>query len=161
MKGEKGRSDRSNCFKLQGASPMNTGIGEVCGLVGSCFRSTGSSPGQGGCVIQKSMVIHNSVGSEHGQEWFHGHAVLVLGRNCLQGNGVRGQGGMASNRQQAELDEILGRISSMREWWGTRMGLSREAVAVHPCKCSRPSWLGLSTTWSSARCPCPWQKVWN
>ena len=28
-----------------------------------------------------------------------------------------------------------------------------------PWKCSRPGWMELSATWSSGRCPCPWQEV--
>jgi len=31
----------------------------------------------------------------------------------------------------------------------------------HPWKCSRRCWTGLWATWSSGRCPCPWQGGWN
>uniref|UniRef100_A0A8V5H1X3 Large ribosomal subunit protein eL13 n=1 Tax=Melopsittacus undulatus TaxID=13146 RepID=A0A8V5H1X3_MELUD len=27
------------------------------------------------------------------------------------------------------------------------------------CKIRRPCWTGLRATWSSGRCPCPWQGV--
>lgn len=27
----------------------------------------------------------------------------------------------------------------------------------HPSKCSSPAWIGLATTWSGGKCPCPWQ----
>lgn len=29
------------------------------------------------------------------------------------------------------------------------------------CQCSRLGWMGLWTTWSSNRRPCPWQGVWT
>ena len=29
------------------------------------------------------------------------------------------------------------------------------------CRCSRPAWTGLWATWSSGRCPCPWQGGWK
>lgn len=31
----------------------------------------------------------------------------------------------------------------------------------HPWKCSRSSWMEFGATWSSRRCPCPWQRCWN
>ena len=31
----------------------------------------------------------------------------------------------------------------------------------HPWECSRPGWMRLWATWSSGRCPCPWQGRWN
>lgn len=52
MKGEKGKSDRSNCFKLLGVSPMNMGIAKLCGLVGKLF--------QGHCLLPWTGRLCNS-----------------------------------------------------------------------------------------------------
>ena len=39
--------------------------------------------------------------------------------------------------------------------------LPREAVAAPSLKYSRAGWTGLGATWSSGRCPCPWQGGWE
>ena len=38
---------------------------------------------------------------------------------------------------------------------GTGVGCPEKLWMPHPCKCSRPGGMRLSTTWSSERCPCP------
>jgi len=39
--------------------------------------------------------------------------------------------------------------------------LPSEAVGASSWQCSRPTWMVLWATWSSGRCPCPWQGGWN
>ena len=42
-----------------------------------------------------------------------------------------------------------------------RTGFPESLWMPHPWQCSRPGWMGLWATWSSGRCPCPWQGGWN
>jgi len=45
---------------------------------------------------------------------------------------------------------------------GQRTNWERALMWVTPpWRCSRPGWMGLWATWSSGRCPCPWQRGWN
>ena len=54
---------------------------------------------------------------------------------------------------------MLGGNSLLRGWWGTGTGCPEKLWMSHTWKCSRPGWMGLGATWSSGRCPCPWQRV--
>jgi len=59
-----------------------------------------------------------------------------------------------------DLDWIEGRHFLRWEWWGTGTGCPEKLWMPPPWKCSRPGWMGLWATWSSGRCPCPWQGGW-
>ena len=39
--------------------------------------------------------------------------------------------------------------------------LPEKLCMPHPRRRSRPGWMGPWVTWSSGRCPCPWQRGWN
>ena len=41
--------------------------------------------------------------------------------------------------------------------WGPGTGCPEKLWLPDPWNCSRPAWMGLWATWSSGRCPCPWQ----
>ena len=41
--------------------------------------------------------------------------------------------------------------------WGTGTGSPEKLWLPRPWKCSGLGWMGLWATWSSGRCPCPWQ----
>jgi len=43
----------------------------------------------------------------------------------------------------------------------TTLGKQIRTIIPPPWKRSRPGWMGLWATWSSARCPWPWQGGWN
>jgi len=45
----------------------------------------------------------------------------------------------------------------VRHWYR----LSEKVWVSPPWQCSRPGWMGLWATWSTGRCPCPWQGGWN
>ena len=77
------------------------------------------------------------------------------------GNRLHGQGVTALNSKRVDLDEIQERNSVLWEWWGTGLGLPEKLWMPPTWQCSRPGWMGLWTTWSSGRCPCPWQGGWN
>ena len=55
------------------------------------------------------------------------------------------------------LDQILGRNSLLWGLWDTGRGFPEKLWMFAFWKCSRPGWMGLWATWSSGRCPCPWQ----
>ena len=42
-------------------------------------------------------------------------------------------------------------------WLDTATGCPEKLWLPPPWKCSRLAWMGLWATWSSRRCPCPWQ----
>ena len=53
------------------------------------------------------------------------------------------------------------RNSLLWGWWGTGTGCPEKLWMPPPWACSSPGWTGLWATWSSGRCPCPWQGGWN
>ena len=56
---------------------------------------------------------------------------------------------------------IRKRFFMMRWWWGTGPGCPEKLWMPHPLMCSMPGWSALWATWSSGRCPCPWQEGWT
>jgi len=62
---------------------------------------------------------------------------------------------MIKNQLKTLTDSLL------RGWWGTGTGCPERLWLPPPWKCSRPGWMGFWATWSSGRCPCPWQGGWN
>ena len=44
---------------------------------------------------------------------------------------------------------------------GKPYGFFEQIWMPPPWMCSRPGWVGFWATWSSGKCPCPWQGGWN
>ena len=53
------------------------------------------------------------------------------------------------------------RNSLLWRWWGPGPGCPETLWMPPPWKCWRTCWMGLWATWSSGKCPCPWQGGWN
>ena len=72
---------------------------------------------------------------------------------------------VALSSRREGLDWISGGRSLQREWWGAGMGCPERLWMLHPCRCSRPGWMGSWATWSSTRSggrwPCLWQGGWK
>ena len=45
--------------------------------------------------------------------------------------------------------------------WGAGTGCPEKLWLLSPWPCWRPGWMSLWATWSSGRCPCPWQGGWK
>jgi len=65
-----------------------------------------------------------------------------------------------------KLKERRFRLDRRKKFFPMKVGrhwnrLLREIVDDPSLQCSRPGWMGLWATWSSGRCPCPWQGGWN
>ena len=56
--------------------------------------------------------------------------------------------------------DIRKKCFTMR-WWDTGTGCPEKLWMPPPWQSWRPGWMGLWATWSSGRCPCPWQGDWN
>ena len=85
----------------------------------------------------------------------------MMGRDYLPGSVAIGWGITVLNWKRVDLDQKLGRNSLL---WGLRdtgTGWPGKLWLHPPWQCSRPGWMGLWATWSSGRCPCPWQGAWN
>lgn len=61
--------------------------------------------------------------------------------HCILNYAVKGWRGKTSNWKRTNLDQILGKNSSLRGWWGPG-----EVVGGPPLECSRLGWTGLRAT---------------
>lgn len=82
-------------------------------------------------------------------------------RDYLQDHVVIKWGRMGFKLKEGRFRLDIGKQFPMWGWWGTKTGCPEKLWMPHPWKCSNHVWMGLWATWSSWRCPCPWQAGWN
>jgi len=64
----------------------------------------------------------------------------------------QGRGKMKQEKETEETNSLL---------WDTSTACPEKLWMPSPWQCSRPGSTGLWATWSSGRCPCPWQGCWK
>ena len=74
---------------------------------------------------------------------------------------VTGQRGMVLSSRREGLDWMSGGSSLQRKWRGAGTGCPERLWMLCPWWCSRPTWMGLWTTWSSTRSGGWWLRLWQ
>ena len=121
------------------------------------------------CLLALSflMFIHVLSRKQTAAKWNLFNIHLIMTKNSL--NFFRWMLSQSRNNILSSRREGLGWMSGenslQREWWGARSGRSGRLWMLHPCRCSRPGWMGPWITCSSTRSGgwwlCLWQWGWN